>query len=88
MLAFTLPQTRNPGIGYLVWTFLRDAGWSSPEGRLIREGVRRGRRADWLIDQDWESLLPRPLEDVRELLGIDPPPIYEKLRSAGAPILD
>jgi ubiquinone biosynthesis protein COQ4 len=85
VLAFTLPQTRNPGIGYIVLTVLRRAGVSSEMGRLIRQAFRRGRRAAWLPGQDWESLLERPLDEVRQELRIGPPPVYEEVRSEGAP---
>jgi ubiquinone biosynthesis protein COQ4 len=87
VLAFTLAQTRNPGIAYLVLRVLRRAGWSSETGRLIRQAFRRGLRATWLIDQDWEDLLSRPIDDVRGELGVGAPPVYEQLRSAGAPAL-
>ena len=85
MLAFTAPQTRNPGIAYLVLTVLRRAGLRSPLGRLIRQAFARGRRSAWLVDQDWEALLPRPIESVRDELGVGAPPTYEPVRSAGAP---
>ena len=88
VLAFTIPQTRSTGVAYLVWRSLRDAGWNSYDGKLIREGFRRGRKARWLVDQDWETLFERPIDEVREELGVGPPPVYEQLRSAGAPVLD
>lgn len=88
VLAFTVPQTRSTGVAYLVWRSLRDAGWNSYDGKLIREGFRRGRKANWLVDQDWETLFERPLDEVREELGVGPPPVYDQLRSAGAPVLD
>jgi len=88
VLAFTVPQMRHPGVAYLVWRGLRQSGWNSYEGKLVREGYRRGRKAEWLIDQDWASLLPRPLDEVREELGVGPPPVYEQQRSAGAPVLE
>ncbi len=87
VLALTFAQTRNPGIGYLCFDALRSEGWNSETGRLIRQGYRRGRDAKWLVDQDWEALLPRPIDAVREELGLGPPPVYEQLRSAGAPVL-
>ncbi|MBW2316728.1 MAG: hypothetical protein JRH10_21400 [Deltaproteobacteria bacterium] len=87
VLAFTVPQTRNPGIAYLVLTVLRRAGPRSPLGQLIRQAFGRGRRSAWLVDQDWESLLPKPIESVREQLGLGAPPAYEQVRSAGAPPL-
>lgn len=86
-LAFTYSQTKNTGIGYLVLRVLRGAGWRSEIGRLVRQGLSRGRSAQWLIDQDWEALLPMPLEQVRSSLGVGPAPEYEALRSPGAPAL-
>jgi ubiquinone biosynthesis protein COQ4 len=88
VLAFTLPQTRNAGIAYLVYQSLRGSGWSSVEGKLIREAFKRGRRARWLVDQDWEALFEQPIDQVREQLNVGPPPEYEQLRSAGAPVLE
>ncbi len=87
VLAFTIGQSYNHGIAYLVWTALREEGWNSPAGKLIREGYRRGRRARPLMEQDWEELLERPIDEVREQLGVGGPPVYEQLRSAGAPAL-
>jgi ubiquinone biosynthesis protein COQ4 len=87
VLAFTLGQTFNWGIAYLVWSGLRAEGWSSPGGKLIREGYRRGRRAEPLLQQDWEELFERPIGEVREQLGIGAPPVYEQIRSAAAPAL-
>lgn len=87
VLAFTLAQTRNPGIAYIVLRALLHAGWRSEMGRLIRQGFRRGLRSEWLIDRDWEALLARPIDELRAELGIGAPPRYEQLRSAGAPAL-
>jgi ubiquinone biosynthesis protein COQ4 len=86
-LAFTFAQTWNTGIGYLVFDSLKNAGWWSEQGRFIRQAFRRGRRSEWLVDQDWESLLEQPLERLRMQLGVGPAPVYEQVRSAGAPVL-
>jgi hypothetical protein len=32
-------------------------------------------------------LLERPINEVREKLGVGEPPVYEQVRSAGAPVL-
>jgi ubiquinone biosynthesis protein COQ4 len=85
VLAFTLAQTRNPGIGFIILTILYRAGIRSEVGRLIRQGFRRGLRSQWLVDLDWEALLPQPIERLRETFRIGPPPLYEPVRSAGAP---
>lgn len=87
VLAFTVPQTWNTGIAYLVWRSLIHNGWRSEAGQLIRQGLRRGLRAKWLLDQDWESLFEQPIDAVREQLGISAPPVYEQLRSRAAPPL-
>ena len=87
-LAFTFAQTWNTGIGYLVFDALKNAGWRSEQGRFIRQAFRRGRRSQWLVDQPWESLMEQPLERLRTQLGVGPAPVYEQVRSAGAPLLD
>jgi ubiquinone biosynthesis protein COQ4 len=87
VLSFTVPQTRNPGVAFIILTVLFRAGLRSEMGRLIRQGLRRGFRAAWLPGQDWETLFERPLDEVRELLRIGPPPVYEAVRSEGAPVL-
>jgi len=87
VLSFTVPQTRNPGIAFIIFTVLRRAGFRSEMGRLIRQGFRRGLRAAWLPGQDWLELFPRPLDEVRERLRIGAPLEYEAVRSEGAPVL-
>ena len=88
LLAFTYAQTRNRGLGFIVVVAYLKAGRELPEARrLIREGYRRGQAAAWLPGQDWEALLEQPLEDVRAQLRVGAPPVYEQVRSDGAPAL-
>lgn len=87
VLAFSIAQNYNRGIAYLVLDALREEGWNSAGGKLIREAYRRGRRAKRLVEQDWQALFERPIDDVRSELGVGPPPLYEQLRSARAPAL-
>ncbi len=87
VLAFTLAQAYNRGVAYLVFQAVRRAGWNSELGKLARQGYRRGKRAKPLVEEDWEALFERPIDEVREELGVGPPPVYEQLRSAGAPAL-
>lgn len=88
LLAFTYAQTRNRGIGFIVavayWKAGREFGWAR---RVMRDAYRRGKRAAWLPEQDWEALLARPLDEVRRELGVGEPPVYEQVRSEGAPAL-
>ncbi len=87
ILAFTLVQTRNPGIGLIVATvYWRARGDFAYARRLIRNALRRALRAAWLPGQDWEALLARPLVDVRRELRVGEPPEHAEARSAGAPL--
>ncbi|MCP3983114.1 MAG: hypothetical protein GY723_01920 [bacterium] len=87
VLAFTIAQDYNHGLAFLALEGLRQEGWNSPGGKLIRDGYRRGRRAKWLLEQDWEKLFERPIDEVRDELGVGAPPVYEQLRSSRAPAL-
>jgi ubiquinone biosynthesis protein COQ4 len=86
LLAFTYRQTGNRGIGLIVAAAYWKAGRDLPGGRaVIRDGYRRAARADWLPAADWESLLERPLAEVRQMLRIEPVGDYAAVRSMGAP---
>jgi ubiquinone biosynthesis protein COQ4 len=82
LLAFTLAQTRNPAIALLVGVGLvKTVG--SPEARAtILDGFRRGRTAAWLPEQEWESMLELPLDEVRRRLALGAPPVYVPVTSA------
>jgi ubiquinone biosynthesis protein COQ4 len=81
VLAFTFAQTRNAAIGVLVLVGLTKL--YAPEARsLIVGGFRRGVRAAWFPEQDWESLLPLPVAEVRHRLRIDAPPDYAPVRTS------
>jgi ubiquinone biosynthesis protein COQ4 len=88
LLSFSYAQTRNRGIGFIVAIAWIKAG---REGagfrRMIEEAHRRGRDCAWLPAADWEALLALPVPEVRAALRLGPPPLYEELRSAGAPPL-
>ncbi len=47
--------------------------------RAVFEAYRQGRRADWLIGADWESLLSQPLDTVRAQLRVSPPTYYPQI---------
>jgi len=81
LLAFTFAQTRNPAIGVLVLVGLTKLRTSEAR-RLIVDAFARGRRAAWFPAQQWETLLPLPLDEVRRRLGVDPPPRYTPVRSS------
>ena len=83
LLAFTLAQTHTLSLGFIVvMAFLNG---DSEDRRMIRDGYRRGRKAKWFVDADWEQLLKEPVEDVRKALGSGQPTAYTPLRSQEAP---
>ncbi|HEY3818255.1 MAG TPA: Coq4 family protein [Polyangiaceae bacterium] len=81
LLAFTLAQHWNTGVAFIVMAALLK-GFGRLETRTIREGYRRGRAAAWLPAQEWESLLPLPLEEVRARLEVGSPPVYTPMRTS------
>ncbi len=81
LLAFYLAQNFNAGIALIVATALwkgREAGLST----IVWDGFQRGRAAAWLPAQDWESLLPLPLDEVRRRLNLGAPTPYTEVRAA------
>ena len=82
LLAFTFAQTRNPAIALIIGIgLLKTIG--APEARSVMlDGHRRGRAAAWLPEQEWETLLPLPLSEVRSRLHLEAPPVYTQIRSS------
>ena len=81
LLAFTFAQTWNAAIGTLVLVGL--AKINSPEARaLIMSAFRRGLRAAWFPGQPWESLLPLPVDELRQRLRVGAPPQYTPVRTS------
>jgi ubiquinone biosynthesis protein COQ4 len=74
LLAFTLAQIPTRGMAVLVVAAAaigpKDLHLSWP--RYLRRAWIRGRRAVLLTTAPWEDLLPRPLEEVRLRLRIEP----------------
>jgi ubiquinone biosynthesis protein COQ4 len=84
LLAFTYAQVRNRGIAAIlplgVYT-VKKIGSRLPVLRALYEGYRRGKKAVWLPETEWEVLLEKPLDEVRALLKITPAPIYAKAKA-------
>jgi ubiquinone biosynthesis protein COQ4 len=81
LLAFMFAQTGNLGMPLIC---LMALGQVPPAHRravlgALVEAWRRGRRAGWLPEQDWEALLAQPLEGLRQGLNIAPPVRYQAL---------
>ena len=86
LLAFTYAQGRNRGIGLIAiaagWKLSQEIG--SGVFKAMWQAYRAGQRASWLPGQDWDSLLPLPLPEMRRLLLIRPPSAYFAMRPAPA----
>jgi ubiquinone biosynthesis protein COQ4 len=82
LLAFLLAQTGNAGVGLIVAAALMKSLRDPEVRRTIVTGFRRGWRANWLPEVEWESLLALPVDEVRARLGVDAPPRYRPIRSA------
>ena len=76
-LAFTLAQIPNKGIGLIVTAaaVIGTQEWSLGWPRYLYRAWRRGRRAAMLTVAPYESLLERPLDEVRRALNIEPPEV-------------
>ena len=82
LLAFILAQTKSSAIGLVVAIAILKT-LRAPEARkVILDGFRRGQKAAWLPDQEWESLLALPVEEVRRRLSLETPPVYTPVRSS------
>jgi ubiquinone biosynthesis protein COQ4 len=81
LLAFTLAQHWNTGVALIVAAGL-SKGFGRLETGVVRDGYRRGREAAWLPAQDWEAMLPLPLDEVRRRLKLGAPPEYTPMRSS------
>jgi ubiquinone biosynthesis protein COQ4 len=86
LLAFTFAQTWNPAIALII-----ALGWvksaALPNGganarRTIVGGYLRGRKAAWLPEQEWETMLALPLHEARRRLGLESAPAYVEIRSS------
>lgn len=83
LLGFTFVQTWNPAIGLILGIGLMKTIGVAPEARrTIVDGALRGRRAGWLPEQEWESMLALPLAELRERLSLAAPANYVPIRSS------
>jgi ubiquinone biosynthesis protein COQ4 len=86
LLGFTFAQTWNPAIALILAIGLSKT-IAAPSGgaaarRTIVDGLRRGLKAAWLPEQEWEALLELPVDEVRRRLSLEAPPVYVEIRSA------
>ncbi len=80
VLAFSYAQVKSPGV--LLVLALGLYRLDREHRRVIWQGYRRGQSAAWLPALHWETLLSRPLEEVRKELGVGAPVHYTPLTTA------
>jgi ubiquinone biosynthesis protein COQ4 len=79
LLRFSWIQLHTPMFGFLTWLSSLGIERRIPGAAgLLREAEERAARSDWLPTRDWAALLRLPIAEVREQLGIGPPPSYTR----------
>jgi len=81
LVAFSFAQTDGLGwaviaIGSVLHVPL---GNGQPLRRAVWEGYRQGRKAAWLLGEDYEGLLTQPLDTARTRLKIGRPAVYQSI---------
>jgi len=85
LLALGYEQLGNPAYRLSLAAMRPIFAFQAPDViALIDDARRRGREASWLPVQDWEGLLPVPLDAVRERLELGPAPAYTRYFRVGA----
>jgi ubiquinone biosynthesis protein COQ4 len=81
LLAFTYAQTGNRGLGIIALAGMIKLQKALGSGvrKAMWQAYKAGKRAAWLPQQDWETLLSQPLEEVRQQLRIAPPEVYREV---------
>jgi ubiquinone biosynthesis protein COQ4 len=83
LLAFSVRQTPNLGIKFVIFMSQRASRKDKspiPSKACIKEARDNADRAEWLGAQEWETLMPLPLEEVRSRLNVEPPEFYEETK--------
>ncbi|GLQ23396.1 hypothetical protein GCM10007853_12700 [Algimonas ampicilliniresistens] len=91
VLAYSYQQTSGLGIQFIAYMGALEVKRWAPKGApvigSIREAARRGKAAKNIMLYDLMDLLPRPLEEVREMLNVQPmtvyPEVHRMMREAG-----
>ena len=90
LVAFSYAQ-----LGGLGWAFIATAASlkslkitkGSLFAKAVWEGYRHGRKAKWLIGEDYEQLMHEPLDTARQRLGIREPVAYKHAQRVLGPEL-
>ena len=75
LLTFMYRQQGN--LGMLLIVIMAWSQVPRQARKTIREAWRNGKKARWLPGQDWETLLARPLDEIRGELKVRTPALYQ-----------
>ena len=79
LLRFSWVQLGTPMFGVLTRTMQAGVDRRIPGATaLLAEAEERARRIPWLPTLDWAQLLARPIDAVRDEIGLGPPPTYTR----------
>ena len=82
LLAFSYSQNKGPGLMFISYMGARQIRKEAPKDArvmdVMKEGKRNGAAAAKLVEQDFLSLLPRPIDEVRKELNIAEPVLYKR----------
>jgi ubiquinone biosynthesis protein COQ4 len=85
VLAFSVGQTGNPGFRLIIAIGAMAQKLEAPGVPILKaidEGFRMGRAVDYVLQNDVEALLRRPLAEIRADLGFIEPVIYKSIPDA------
>lgn len=85
LVAFSFAQLGGWGWGAIalaVWFETLSAGLGNAKSRALVEGYHLGKKAAWLMAEDYEALLAEPLEAARARLKIGRPQAYFAIPAA------
>lgn len=85
VVAFSAQQVgyRSQTLATGVSSLIASIGGRPDVMRTWIEARRRAQRAPYLLAEDWPALLPLPLAQVRDQLGLLPIPVYRPLPNTG-----
>lgn len=81
LVAFSYAQTGGLGWAVIALGAASRArkNRAQPYVKAIWQGYRRGKKAAWLLGEDYERLMAEPLDAARRRLGLTPPTIYDAI---------
>jgi ubiquinone biosynthesis protein COQ4 len=84
LVAFSYAQTRGLGWAWIaIGAALKSMRVTGNRlfAKAVLEGYRHGKRAAWLLGQDYEALLGQPIAEVRRRLNIAEPVAYRRAQA-------